>query len=166
MVASRHRWLCVAVLALGVASAPAFAQVKCPDGSTLTQASCGGDTCECAPSCTGPEQCQSNCCFQGYCSLACACTTSGATLDLKCGENPFGCGASVAAAKAPFGGMGFAWGLGLMAVGAVATLRFRRRGGGARLAAALLVVGLGAGLVAATLTQRAEISASKALVRR
>ncbi len=158
----------VVVSALVFAPA-AMAQVRCPDGSKLTQASCGGDTCSCSSQCDTSQQCETGCCAfgptadggtQGYCALACVCV-SGGTVNQNCGTG--GCG-SVAPAS-PVGGMGIPAGLALFAAGAIGVGRFSRsrRRSLAVLAAAVSLLGLG--LVASTTFGTAPLSPAKSLKR-
>jgi len=157
------------VVAVLLFAPAAMAQVRCPDGSKLTQASCGGDTCSCSSQCSGNAQCPSGCCAfgvtadggsQGHCALECVCAGQG-TVNESCGSG--GCG-SVAPASPP-GGMGMPAGLALFAAGAIGVGRFSRRRRRSLTALAAAVALLGLGLVASTSFGTAPLSAAKAIKR-
>src|SRR5688572_27327325 len=73
----------------------------CSGDQEATQASCGGDTCSCAASCSSASDCASGCCVGGFCALPCVCDGYG-TVDFSCGggggttytpynDEPLGC---------------------------------------------------------------------------
>lgn len=79
----------------------------CRSTETLTQASCGGDTCSCAASCARSADCASGCCSGGFCANSCVCLGSG-TVDYACGGTTFsgGGGGSGSSGEAPRWGCG------------------------------------------------------------
>lgn len=159
------RFLSRAILLTALVGGAALAQVaSCPQGSQRTQASCGNDTCECSAECTTPEQCDSGCCFQGFCAVACVCATnSGATVNMDC-ATAGGCGGSSVAPAGPVPTDGaFGWGAGLLALGGIGLAGARKGNRKWTLRTGLVLILAGTAVVTASLTQTAPISVVKGL---
>lgn len=153
----------LAAVAFAVSSSPALAYA-CEGAGIPTQASCGGDACQCAARCDTNEQCVSGCCDQGYCAVACVCAGEGTTT-LDCQESG-GCGSVAPTSTPATAHSAFFWGLGLVGMGLALSARsWRRRDGRPALlgvAFALTVLG-GAFVVAAAVEAPAPIAAAKSL---